>query len=159
MKTKKKIISPSPPKPFKSKPIAPANFPNIDEEIDRTRKHLEKLTEIQNLRYHVRLLEHGENDISPAERLISIAARVCKTTVADIKSPARPQYLADARFAIYALAKRHSRMSLTSIGRDVGGRDHATVQHGCSRIPALMLDKKFAQMFNEIESQYLDVTK
>lgn len=143
-------------KRFKARMVRPAEFPELDTEIQRTREHLEKLQALQDLRYKVRLLERGEGDVSPVEVLINIVAKVCKLSVADIKGVARPQALADARFIICAMARRHTRLSLCRIGIDLGGKDHGSVRNGCRRASEIYgSDNSFRAKMDEVERIFL----
>ena len=73
----------------------------------------------------------------------TIVAAVC--TASEIIKPhlfssRRTHEYASARQVLYWLAKHHTKMSLTGIGRCISGRDHATILHGIRMVdkhPAL----------------------
>lgn len=51
-------------------------------------------------------------------------------TVHDIKGPWRPVHVCTARFAAYYRIRMETNLSYPSIGRLIGGRNHATIMHG-----------------------------
>jgi chromosomal replication initiator protein len=54
--------------------------------------------------------------------------------------------------AIY-LANKHTDLSTVQIGRNVGGRNHATVMHSISQVKNLMdIDAEVRHDINEIEA-------
>lgn len=78
------------------------------------------------------LLRQVRPDLSV--RVISeAAARHCGMTVAELSSKRRDRSALRARQLTCYLARKHTLESLTAIGRQIGGRSHATVLHAIQR--------------------------
>jgi chromosomal replication initiator protein len=64
----------------------------------------------------------------------------------DLASRKRTQIIARARQLVMYLAREETTASLPQIGEALGGRDHSTVVHGCSKIAAkIATDAALAQ--------------
>lgn len=75
----------------------------------------------------------------PSARLILEAVSAAfGISVRDMQSPRRHAAIVQARYAAYHLSRTLTRKSLPQIGRDIGGRDHTTVLHGCREADAMM---------------------
>jgi hypothetical protein len=93
-----------------------------------------------------------------APRVVSIrlgtikeaASSLYGVTVQEIDSDGRIAKVVRARQVVMYLAKKLSRLSLTEIGRRIGGRDHSTVIHGASKIERLL--ETDAKLRREVES-------
>jgi chromosomal replication initiator protein len=66
--------------------------------------------------------------------IIQVCIAQTDLTKADIISPSRKRRIARPRQKIMWLAKHLTSMSLSEIGRHLGGRDHTTVIHGVKQI-------------------------
>jgi hypothetical protein len=66
---------------------------------------------------------------------LSAASRASQVTIHDMKSERRTQSLVRARQIAMWLATQNTLLSLPSIGRSLGGKDHTTILHG-SRVVA-----------------------
>jgi hypothetical protein len=69
------------------------------------------------------------------DRLIGIAARAFGVTRQQIKGEQRTQRVAMARFFVVYWVYRRTGLSLPSIGRMFGGRDHTTILNATRRWP------------------------
>lgn len=69
------------------------------------------------------------------DRLIGIAARAFAVTRQQIKGEQRTQRVAMARFFVVYWVYRRTGLSLPSIGRMFGGRDHTTILNATRRWP------------------------
>jgi chromosomal replication initiator protein len=70
---------------------------------------------------------------------------VDKTRVAEIRDP---------RHIFFYLAKKHTNLSLNSIGEYLGGRNHATVLHSVRHVEAqIRLKQPLGQYLSEVESK------
>jgi hypothetical protein len=74
------------------------------------------------------------------DTVIQAVCAVCGCTRLDILSDRRPETLNSARYAIYWLAKQLTTLSIATIARTVGGRDHSTVLYGLERAEELRRD-------------------
>lgn len=88
-----------------------------------------------------------------------IIALVCKKKNLDIKdvlSKKRQRPLPDTRFLMFHLMKKFTKMSLKSIGQNVGGRDHSTVIHGLQSFQNMLdTDPEFKREVERIEQKIL----
>jgi len=71
----------------------------------------------------------------------------------DMHSPSRKRQIVQARqIAMYLCRSHISNCSLSTIGSEIGGKDHATVLPACSTVSDLMsTDKTFRQYVSDIE--------
>jgi chromosomal replication initiator protein len=69
-----------------------------------------------------------------SESIISAVCRHFSLSRQLLVSRGRDRQLAYARHVAMYLLREEARRPLTEIGRALGGRDHATVLHGCSKI-------------------------
>lgn len=58
--------------------------------------------------------------------------------IGELLSPRRARHIARPRQVIMYLAKKHLGLSLPTIGRSLGNRDHTTIMHGCRKIERLL---------------------
>ena len=69
-------------------------------------------------------------------------------------SKTRKREIATARQVAMYLAKQYTKSSLSTIGKLIGGRDHATVLHACGVVNDLMdTDKSFRMSVKELEQR------
>lgn len=66
--------------------------------------------------------------------IIEAVARFHNLRSADITGKRRTQALTRPRHIAMFLARRHTQLSFPELGREFGGRDHSTVQHGMRKI-------------------------
>lgn len=77
----------------------------------------------------------SDNPIS-VDLIVATVATVTEIPRAALLSPRRTYRIAQARFAIYWLARELTQMSSGAIGRALGDRDHSTVLVGIQRAEA-----------------------
>ena len=117
---------------------------------------------------HATLL-HTDIDIDLADTIISkivgedrvnvsidqVQNTVCEyfnITRADLVSSSRKRNIVQARQIAMYISRNLLNSSLTTIGTEMGGKDHATVLHACSTVADLMsTDRCFRQYVNDIE--------
>ena len=52
-------------------------------------------------------------------------------------------------------SKKYTKAALASIGKQVGGKDHATVLHACKTVMNMQeTDKRFKQTLEEIDKKF-----
>lgn len=66
--------------------------------------------------------------------IIEAVARFHSIRSADITGKKRTRTLTDPRHIAMYLARRHTSLSFPELGREFGGRDHSTVQHGFRKV-------------------------
>ncbi len=89
---------------------------------------------------HEILAEHVER-CDPIVHVSDIASAVAEhfgITPADIRSAKKDRTVALARHFSMYLARKHTKMSLTEIGRCMGDKNHATVLMACRRVDGLL---------------------
>ncbi|MCQ2194665.1 MAG: chromosomal replication initiator protein DnaA [Paludibacteraceae bacterium] len=93
-----------------------------------------------------------EKDIT----IFSIQEAVCAhyhLNVNDIQTKSRKREVVQARQVAMYLARKYTKNSLSSIGEQIGNRDHATVLHACKTVTDLIdIDKDMRFSLDAIES-------
>lgn len=70
--------------------------------------------------------------------LIEAVARIHNVRSADITGNKRTQSLTRPRHIAMFLARKHTRLSFPELGREFGGRDHSTIQHGVRKVEQML---------------------
>ncbi|MHC4706907.1 MAG: chromosomal replication initiator protein DnaA [Planctomycetota bacterium] len=101
-----------------------------------------------------------DGQISSSARHISITDIIQAVTshfdvrLADLQSKRRSQSIAEPRQICMYLARSLTKHSLEEIGGHLGGRDHTTVMHACSKIErAKHYDRAMHALLNELTSR------
>ena len=99
-----------------------------------------------------RLVTSTQNDIT-IDRIQDTVCDYFNLSRNEIQSPSRKRQIVQARqIAMYLCRNYISNCSLSTIGAEIGGKDHATVLHACSTVADLMsTDKSFKQYVTDIE--------
>ncbi len=107
-----------------------------------------------------------EGQISSAARHISITDIIEVVTshfdvrLADLQSKRRSQSITEPRQICMYLARNLTKHSLEEIGGHLGGRDHTTVMHACSKISdAKSCDPQMHATLTELTEQITQTTK
>ncbi|HEX5441864.1 MAG TPA: helix-turn-helix domain-containing protein, partial [Ktedonobacterales bacterium] len=66
--------------------------------------------------------------------VLAAVARHFAVTVDDLRGKSRNHQIAWARQVAMHLLREETDASLFAIGRQLGGRDHTTIMHGCARV-------------------------
>ena len=96
-----------------------------------------------------------------AKNIIRTVSEILEITIEDIQSRNRAREIVEARqICMYLIRTTCTKLSLHSIGKIVGGRDHATVIHSCKAVTNLLsYDKAFIDKFNEIMKRMKTVNR
>ncbi len=109
-----------------------------------------------NLALARRVVEQSARSKQHTITIEMITQRVCdalEVNEADIMAQTRKAKIVTARQMVMHLSEKHTKLSLTAIGRQLGGRNHATVIHGIKQIRGrLEVEKALAQKASEIEA-------
>jgi chromosomal replication initiator protein len=86
--------------------------------------------------------------------IIDVVTRYFDVRLADLQSKRRSQSITEPRQICMYLARNLTKHSLEEIGGHLGGRDHTTVMHACSKIgQAKDSDPKMHSLLNELTRQ------
>ena len=78
----------------------------------------------------------------------------------DLLSKTRKRQIVQARQIAMYMSRNHINCSLSTIGSEIGGKDHATVLHACTTVTDLMsTDKTFRQYVTDIEKMLVPVKR
>ena len=78
----------------------------------------------------------------------------------DLLSKTRKRQIGQARQIAMYMSRSLINCSLSTIGAEIGGKDHATVLHACTTVTDLMsTDKTFKQYVNDIEKMLVPVRR
>lgn len=66
--------------------------------------------------------------------IIEAVANIHNIRSSDLTGTSRQRSLTRPRQIAYYLARTHTSLSFPELGREFGGRDHSTIQHGCRRV-------------------------
>jgi chromosomal replication initiator protein len=90
--------------------------------------------------------KHLPNIFQPAPTRITVAgiieavARFHSLRSADITGAKRTRTLTRPRHIAMYMARKHTNLSYPELGREFGGRDHSTIQHGCRKVEGELRD-------------------
>jgi chromosomal replication initiation ATPase DnaA len=88
--------------------------------------------------------------LSVVNQLVERAARVTQFNRCEIVGPSRIRPLCHIRWAVMERASRKG-LSLTAIGRHIGGRHHTTVLEGLRQAERLKTDPDFSELLTKLE--------
>jgi chromosomal replication initiator protein len=92
--------------------------------------------------------------------IIEVVTRHFDVRLADLQSKRRSQSITEPRQICMYLARNLTKHSLEEIGGHLGGRDHTTVMHGCSKInEAQRRDPQMNALLAELTKQITQVQK
>jgi chromosomal replication initiator protein len=101
--------------------------------------------------------EHNELTIEKVQRVVCDYFNVTRD---DLLSKTRKRNIVQARQIAMYMSRNLINVSLSTIGAEIGGKDHATVLHACSTVSDLMsTDKTFRQYVNDIEKILVPVRR
>lgn len=84
--------------------------------------------------------------------IIEAVARFHSLRSADITGKKRTRALTGPRHLAMYLARLHTQLSFPELGREFGGRDHSTIQHGCHKVEEdLKVEAELAYQLRLIE--------
>ena len=88
------------------------------------------------------------------DRIIKVVCEYFNITRDTLLSKTRKRQIVQARqIAMYECRSQIGNCSLSTIGAELGGKDHATVLHACTTVQDLMsTDRSFRQYVNDIEN-------
>ena len=102
--------------------------------------------------------EQNDVTIDKVQRVVCDYFNISKD---DLLSKTRKRQIVQARQIAMYMSRNHiSNCSLSTIGAEIGGKDHATVLHACTTVTDLMsTDKTFRQYVTDIEKLLVPVRR
>ena len=101
--------------------------------------------------------EHNELTIDKVQRVVCDYFNITRD---DLLSKTRKRNIVQARQIAMYMSRNLINVSLSTIGSEIGGKDHATVLHACTTVTDLMsTDKTFKQYVNDIEKILVPVRR
>ena len=101
--------------------------------------------------------EHNELTIDKVQRVVCDYFNITRD---DLLSKTRKRNIVQARQIAMYMSRNLINVSLSTIGSEIGGKDHATVLHACTTVTDLMsTDKAFKQYVNDIEKILVPVRR
>ncbi len=89
------------------------------------------------------------------DEIIETVCNHYKVSLSSVSSRSRKKEFVMARQVSMYLAQKYTKMPASRIGKLVGGRDHSTVIHSCSKIESLLkVDKSFYAELSSIENSF-----
>ncbi|HET9980627.1 MAG TPA: helix-turn-helix domain-containing protein, partial [Ktedonobacterales bacterium] len=76
------------------------------------------------------------------DTVLAMVARHFAITVDDLRGKSRNHQIAWARQVAMYLLREETDASLFVIGRQLGGRDHTTIMHGCARVAKAIAENR-----------------
>ena len=99
-----------------------------------------------------KIVGEEQNDVT-IDKVQRVVCEYFKITRDELLSKTRKRQIVQARqIAMYMSRMLITNCSLSTIGAEIGGKDHATVLHACTTVTDLMsTDKTFKQYVTDIE--------
>lgn len=110
-----------------------------------------------DLKLAQRVLSHTvkmENKVITVEKIVKATCLHFQIKPDDIFTDSRKRSVVQVRQIAMYLASKHTKLSLSNIGANIGKRDHATVLHSCKTVEGrLDIDKNFKAEVDAIEQE------
>lgn len=95
-----------------------------------------------------------QQNATPLEQILNVVSKVFGVPTEKILSRDRSKNVALSRQVVMFLLRNEENLSLPQIGKELGGRDHSTVIHGCDRVASLLSsDIRFRNLFEKVHEQ------
>ena len=102
-----------------------------------------------------RFIRNSVREVS-VEYIMNVVCDYFSLPIEILSQNTRKHEVVQARQVVMYFAKKYSNCSLTVIGQQCGGKDHATVHHACKTVSdRLDTDKQFRTIMAEIEKKIL----
>lgn len=139
-----------------SKGITLRPLKELDDEIQYLNAYHKKLLEQREVRLKISKLTTIES-AGHLGTITEIAAKICDCDKELIYSRTRKQHVVDSRFLIFYIARKHTGLSLETIAKHFGMKDHNSVTHGEKRARELAKQSKhYAAQIVNVEMAFLE---
>ena len=103
----------------------------------------------------------GEEQVNVTiDKVQKVVCDYFNITKDDLLSKTRKRQIVQARQIAMYMSRNLINCSLSTIGSEIGGKDHATVLHACNTVNDLMTtDKSFRQYVTDIEKMLVPVKR
>ena len=106
-----------------------------------------------------KIVGEQQNDIT-IDKVQKVVCDYFNITRDTLLSKSRKRQIVQARQIAMYMSRSLINCSLSTIGAEIGGKDHATVLHACTTVSDLMTtDKTFKQYVNDIEKMLVPVRR
>lgn len=96
------------------------------------------------------IVQPRQQEAFSVARIAEIVANYFSLTVEEIQSPTRRREIVEARQIAMYMAKKFTKRSLSYIGQEMGGKNHATVSYACTNIHDLCRNN--AKLRSDVEA-------
>ena len=98
-----------------------------------------------------RFVSNSIQEVS-VEYIVNVICNYQDIAIEDFYSKSKKRELVQARQLAMYFSRKHTKLSLSVIGQQCGGKDHATVLHALKTVTNLLeTDKQFRALASEIE--------
>ena len=106
-----------------------------------------------------KIVGEEQNDVT-IDKVQKVVCDYFNITKDDLLSKTRKRQIVQARQIAMYMSRSLINCSLSTIGAEIGGKDHATVLHACNTVNDLMTtDKSFRQYVSDIEKMLVPVKR
>ena len=101
-------------------------------------------------------VKNNKNDLT-IDHIQQIIADYFNLDIESLHSKTRKRNVVQARQLAMFFSKKYTKNSLSTIGREIGQRDHATVLHACKTVENLIeTDRAFKKYVSDLETKFSD---
>jgi chromosomal replication initiation ATPase DnaA len=132
----------------------------LDDQIATLEARKAKLETLHRLQCEVARLEGREQHASALTTITRIVAEHFHLPIARLLGHERPQWLCDARFLIWRIARELTGITCQELGYQFGDRHHATIVNGLKTLRnRLQTDAELRRQFAALETQCREAMK
>ena len=101
-------------------------------------------------------VKNNKNDLT-IDHIQQIIADYFNLDIESLHSKTRKRNVVQARQLAMFFSKKYTKNSLSTIGSQIGQRDHATVLHACKTVENLIeTDRAFKKYVSDLETKFSD---
>ena len=101
-------------------------------------------------------MKNNKNDLT-IDHIQQIIADYFNLDIESLHSKTRKRNVVQARQLAMFFSKKYTKNSLSTIGSQIGQRDHATVLHACKTVENLIeTDRAFKKYVSDLETKFSD---
>lgn len=101
-----------------------------------------------------KFVKHSKREVS-IDYIQKVVSDYFQMDIATLQSKTRKRHIVQARQLAMFFAKKYTKASLSTIGSQIGKRDHATVLHACKTVDNLAeTDKQFKKYITDLRKKF-----